>query len=461
MNETPKAQPKLRSFSRNSLKSSMLQKTWKVCGRVTEVKGTVIEVNMSHVQVGTQVQIHRVDYDTYILGEVIGFSHGQALVLPYHGVDGVALGCSVETTAKTRHLAVHDDLLGQVIDPFLEPLNGKKLHIDSSWERIPVDREAPNPMERKRIEKPLCLGVKAMDGLLTFGDGQRIGVMAGSGVGKSVLMGMIARSSDADINVIGLIGERGREVREFIERDLGEEGLKKSVVVVVTGDQSPLMKIRAAKVVTSIAEYFSSKGKSVMLMMDSLTRVAMAQREIGLAAGEPPSSKGYTPSVFSLLPKILERTGPQKEGRGNISCLYTVLVDGDDFNDPIADTTRGILDGHINLSRKLAAKGHFPAIDVATSTSRVMNEIVANEHWTLSNHIKGLMGTYMENIDLVQIGAYQPGSNPKLDEALYMMPKIEHFLKQDMNENSNFENTIKAMFGMFIADEENQANHEV
>jgi flagellum-specific ATP synthase len=291
----------------------------------------------------------------------------------------------------------------------------------------------------------MSLGIRSMDALLTFGEGQRIGIMAGSGVGKSVLMGMIAKNSEADVNVIALIGERGREVREFLERDLGPEGLKRSVVVVVTSDQSPLMRIRGAKLATTIAEYFSSQQKNVMLMVDSLTRVAMAQREIGNSVGEPPTTKGYTPSVFSLLPKLLERAGPQRKGYGAISGLYTVLVDGDDFNDPVADAARSILDGHINLTRQLAAKGHFPAIDVTTSASRVMSDIVPQSHWQQANYFRELIGTYASNQDLIQIGAYQPGTNPKLDEAIRLMPLLEGFLKQGIHESTNLDDAFTGL----------------
>jgi flagellum-specific ATP synthase len=298
-------------------------------------------------------------------------------------------------------------------------------------------------MTRQRVSQPFSLGIRCIDGLLTFGEGQRIGIMAGSGVGKSVMLGMIAKASDADVNVIGLIGERGREVREFIERDLGPEGLARSVVVVVTGDQSPLLRIRAARVVTAIAEHFASKDKKVLVMMDSLTRVAMAQREIGLAVGEPPTTKGYPPSVFSLLPKLLERCGPQS--RGSISGLFTVLVDGDDFNEPIADAARGILDGHVVLSRTLAARHHFPAIDITNSTSRVMHDIVDRDHQDAAAFIKMLMGVYQENFDYVQIGSYQTGTNPNLDTAIRLMPSIEKFLKQDRSELCSYEKSLEQL----------------
>jgi FliI/YscN family ATPase len=288
-----------------------------------------------------------------------------------------------------------------------------------------------------------------MDSVLTFGEGQRVGIMAGSGVGKSVLMGMIARGSEADVNVIGLIGERGREVREFIERDLGVEGRRRSVVVCSTSDQSPLMRIRAAKATTAIAEAFSAQGKKVLLMMDSLTRVAMAQREIGLAIGEPPTTKGYPPSVFALIPRLLERCGPQIAGSGSISGLYTVLVDGDDFNDPIPDHVRSTLDGHINLSRSLAARGHFPAIEVNTSISRVMRDVVDDEHWQLASTMRALIGAYQENLDYINLGSYQSGTNPTLDAAIAYMPAIESFLKQDIKEHSTMDQALAGMRAIF------------
>jgi len=343
---------------------------------------------------------------------------------------------------------VGSHLLGRIVDPMLEPLSGNELSEALDTAELPIDRDAPNPMARKRIEHTLGLGIRVMDGLLTFGEGQRVGIMAGSGVGKSVMMGMIAKGSSADINVIALIGERGREVREFLERDLGPEGLARSVVVVVTSDQSPLMKVRGAKVATSIAEYFSGKGKRVLLMMDSLTRVAMAQREIGAAIQEPPTTKGYPPSTFALLPRLLERCGPQTHGNGSISGLYTVLVDGDDFNDPIPDAARSILDGHVNLSRKLAAKGHFPAIEVTTSASRVMYDIVSKEHWQMASRIRSLLGVWQENLDYIQIGSYQPGSNPLLDQAIQLMPAIERYLKQDVHERTTTEDALRGLMAL-------------
>jgi flagellum-specific ATP synthase len=419
---------------------------WDPRGKVCDVVGTVIEAFLPGSQLGTIVAIAIGGHQGEVLGEVVGFRGDRSLILPYNNLGGIAPGCAVTAIHRLDSVMVGEHLVGKVVDPMLQPLTGRLPQVDpSSCATVPLDRDAPNPMERQRIEHPLSLGIRAMDSLLTFGEGQRIGVMAGSGVGKSVLMGMIARGSSADINVIGLIGERGREVREFLERDLGPEGLARSVVVVVTGDQSPLMRLRGAKLTTAIAEYFASRGKRVLLMMDSLTRVAMAQREIGLAIGEPPTTKGYPPSTFSMLPRLLERCGPMPEGSGSISGFYTVLVDGDDFNDPIPDAARSILDGHINLSRTLAARGHFPAIDVPTSASRVMFDVVSKDHWALANKLRGLLGVYEENYDYIQIGTYQPGSNPQLDLAIQLMPQIQKFLKQDINELSTLDEALAGM----------------
>jgi len=436
----------LRRFERNELARSFSHINWDPRGKVCDVVGTVIEAFLPGSQLGTIVTIAIGGHQGEVLGEVVGFRGDRSLILPYNNMGGIAPGCVVSAIHRFDSVVVGDHLIGKVVDPMLQPLTGRLGQVDSSaCSSVPLDRDAPNPMERKRIESPLGLGIRAMDSLLTFGEGQRVGVMAGSGVGKSVLMGMVARGSSADINVIGLIGERGREVREFLERDLGPVGLARSVVVVVTGDQSPLMRLRGAKLTTAIAEYFAARGKRVLLMMDSLTRVAMAQREIGLAVGEPPTTKGYPPSTFSLLPRLLERCGPMPEGSGSISGIYTVLVDGDDFNDPIPDAARSILDGHINLSRSLAARGHFPAIEVPTSASRVMFDIVSKDHWALANKLRGLLGVYEENYDYIQIGTYQQGTNPQLDLAIQLMPHINKFLKQDINEMSTFDEALAGM----------------
>ena len=439
----------LRQFSRGDLARSFSHINWDPRGKVCDVVGTVIEAFLPGSQLGTIVSIAIGGQQGEVLGEVVGFHGDRSLILPYNNLGGIAPGCAVTAVHRFDNVVVGDHLIGKVIYPMAQPLTGKLgAAIPGSCATVPLDRAAPNPMERKRIDRHLTLGIRAMDGLLTFGEGQRIGVMSGSGVGKSVLMGMIARGSSADINVIGLIGERGREVREFLERDLGPEGLARSVVVVVTGDQSPLMRLRGAKLTTAIAEYFAAQGKRVLLMMDSLTRVAMAQREIGLAVGEPPTTKGYPPSTFSLLPRLLERCGPMPEGSGSISGLYTVLVDGDDFNDPIPDAARSILDGHINLSRSLASKGHFPAIDVPTSASRVMFDIVSKDHWAIANKLRSLLGVYEENYDYIQIGTYQQGTNPQLDLAIQLMPQIERFLRQDIDEVSTFDEALVAVRGI-------------
>lgn len=438
----------LKNFSRDKLRRSMGIIDWEPRGKVCDVVGTVIEAFLPGIQIGTIVAISAPVPGGQLLAEVAGFRNDRVLLIPFSSVSGISPGSPVSSMKILSHISVGDHLLGRIVDPMLKPLFGPPTQEGES-EYAPLEREAPNPMTRQRVEHPFSLGIRAIDGLLTFGEGQRIGIMAGSGVGKSVMMGMIAKSSDADINVIGLIGERGREVREFIERDLGPEGLAKSVVVVVTGDQSPLLKIRAAKVVTAIAEHFASRDKKVLLMMDSLTRVAMAQREIGLAVGEPPTTKGYPPSVFSLLPKLLERCGPQ--ARGSISGLYTVLVDGDDFNEPIADAARGILDGHVVLSRTLAARNHFPAIEITASSSRVMHDIVAKDHWDVAGHLKSLLGVYQENYDYVQIGSYQAGTNPTLDEAIRLMPAIDRFLKQDRSENCSLDLALEQLDQIFTA----------
>lgn len=436
----------LRRFDRGELARSFSHINWEPRGKVCDVVGTVIEAFLPGSQLGTIVAIAIGGHQGEVLGEVVGFRGDRSLILPYNNMGGIAPGCVVSAIHRFDSVVAGEHLVGHVVDAMLQPLTGKlPAPGESMSAAVPLERNAPNPMERQRIERPLSLGIRAMDSLLTFGEGQRVGVMAGSGVGKSVLMGMIARGSSADINVIGLIGERGREVREFLERDLGREGLARSVVVVVTGDQSPLMRLRGAKLTTAIAEFFAARGKRVLLMMDSLTRVAMAQREIGLAIGEPPTTKGYPPSTFSLLPRLLERCGPMPEGSGSISGFYTVLVDGDDFNDPIPDAARSILDGHVNLSRTLAARGHFPAIDVPTSASRVMFDIVSRDHWALANKLRGLLGVYEENYDYIQIGTYQPGSNPQLDLAIQLMPQIQKFLRQDINEMSTFDDALAEM----------------
>lgn len=442
---------KLRRMSRESLRESFARVDWNPSGKVTGVVGTMVEANLPGAQLGMIVTIVMRDQPD-VLAEVVGFHpDGRSKLLPYAAISGISPGCPVTGKRMLDKIPVGDFLLGRVVDPMLNALVGEPLVIPAHAPQFLLDHDAPNPMERDRIEHTLSLGIRALDSLLTFGEGQRVGIMAGAGVGKSVLLGMIARGSAADINVIGLIGERGREVREFLERDLGPEGLSRSIVVASTSDQSPLMKIRAALAATTIAEAFSGQGKRVLLMMDSLTRVAMAKREIGLAAGETPTTKGYPPSTFSLLPRLLERCGPQAHGRGSISGLYTVLVDGDDFNDPIPDAARSILDGHVILSRALANRNHFPAIDVTASISRVMRDIVDSEHWELASTIRSLLGTYQENYDSVQFGLYQAGTNPTLDAAITMMPSINNFLRQGIDDRSTMDQALDGLRQLFKA----------
>jgi flagellum-specific ATP synthase len=439
----------VRKFERRELSRQIRGINWDTYGRVLEIVGNIIEAHLPGVPLGTVVRIESKLKPKDILGEVVGFRENRSLIFPYESLNGTAPGARIQPERFYDRVPVFDDMLGKVFDPFMNEIGGIPVELREDKVLVPIERAAPDPMLRERIARPLSLGVRAIDGLLTVGEGQRMGIMAGSGVGKSVLMGMIARNVRADINVIGLIGERGREVREFIERDLGPEGMRRSVLVVVTGDQSPLMRVRCASVVTAVAEFFSSRGKSVLLMMDSLTRVAMAQREIGLAVGEPPTTRGYTPSVFSLIPRLLERTGPQIKGHGPISALYTVLVEGDDFNDPVTDAARSVLDGQINLSRAIAAKGHFPAIDIPTSISRVMRDIVSPQHWALANRVKELISLHEEKADLLHFGSYERGSMPLLDMAIDMMPAIQKFLRQGHDDSTGFEDTMRAMSGLF------------
>ncbi len=410
-------------------------------GNVTQVVGLTIESQGPAVELGEICQLYNLRGDRYIQAEVVGFKDENVLLMPFGELQGIGPGSSVVATRKPFIIPVGEGILGRVVDGLGMPMDGKGNIVPDRW--IEVSNSPPNPLERQRIQKPLHLGIRAIDGMLTCGQGQRMGIFAGSGVGKSTLLGMIARNSDADVNVIALIGERGREVREFIEQDLKEEGLKKSVLVVATSDQPALVRIKGAMVATAIAEYFRDMGKNTMLMMDSLTRLAMAQREVGMAIGEPPVSRGYTPSVFAMLPKLLERSG--NSCTGSITGLYTVLVDGDDFNEPISDAVRGILDGHIILSRELANRNHYPAIDVLASVSRVMPDIVNREQIKKCNYIKNLMAIYNENKDLINIGAYKPGTNSKIDESMEKMEVINEFLQQEVQEKTTFDETINWM----------------
>lgn len=378
------------------------------------------------------------------LAEVVGFRENRILLMPYDDMTGVGIGSLVENTGSSFRVPVGEELLGKTIDGLGNPIDGSAVACTRFYE---AEAAAPDPLKRKIIDEVLPLGVKAVDSLLTVGKGQRIGIFAGSGVGKSTLLGMFARNTKADINVIALIGERGREVREFIERDLGEEGLKRSVVVVATSDKPALIRIKAAKTATAIAEYFRDQGKDVLLMMDSLTRFSMAQREIGLASGEPPVSRGYTPSVYTEMPKLLERAG--NSDIGSITGLYTVLVDGDDFNEPITDTARSILDGHIMLSRKMAHKNHYPAIDILQSISRVMSQIVADDHKKAAGKLKNVLATYQEAEDLINIGAYKNGSNPDIDYAISKIQQVNEFLMQQVDDKLTFEQEIAMLKEIF------------
>jgi len=422
--------------------------TPRVYGKVRRIVGLVVEGYCPHSSVGSLCEISPLEPGPPIPAEIVGYNNDQALLMPLGEVRGLGPGSLIRVIKESAAIKVGQGLLGRVIDGMEQSLDeGPPLHLDKT---APLYRLPPSPMLRKKINQPLDLGIRAINAMLTCGLGQRMGIMAGSGVGKSVLLGMMAKYAKADINVIALIGERGREVREFIERDLGEEGLKRSIIVVVTSDQSPLLRMRGAFVATAIAEYFCNMGKNVLLMMDSVTRFAMAMREIGLAVGEPPTTKGYTPSVFATLPKLLERAGSFK-GRGSITGLYTVLVDGDDLTEPVADAVRSILDGHIVLSRDIAAKNHYPAIDIMMSTSRVMRDIVTERHIELAGKAKSVMAVYQDSEDLINIGAYAAGSNKKIDYAISRIDAINKFLCQGFNESASLEDTIRDL-GILVSD---------
>ncbi|CAM5788181.1 MULTISPECIES: flagellar protein export ATPase FliI [Brevibacillus] len=416
----------------------------RVNGKVTQVVGLTIESQGPEVKLGEICHIYASQSEEPIAAEVVGFRDNKVLMMPLGELTAIGPGSDVVATGRSLHVKVGPEILGRILDGLGRPLQGS---LPLGLASYPTSNMPPNPLLRPRIQEPLSVGVRAIDGLLTVGKGQRVGIFAGSGVGKSTLMGMIARNTTADINVIGLIGERGREVMEFIERDLGEEGLKRSVVVVATSDQPAMIRIKGAMIATSIAEYFRDRGLNVMMMMDSVTRFAMAQREIGLAIGEPPATRGYTPSVFAMLPKLLERAGTAD--KGSITAFYTVLVDSDDMNDPIADAVRGILDGHIVLDRKIAHKGHFPAIDVMASVSRVMNEICTDDHLEAARQLKRYLATYKEAEDLINIGAYKPGTNREIDQAIRYRDVIRDFTMQGTHEPSDLQSAIKALTAHF------------
>ena len=407
-------------------------------GKVRQVIGVVIESLGPSMAIGETCHIQYKRTAEPVLAEVVGFRDNKVLIMPLGDLMGIGAGSDVVSLGRPLEIGITDQLLGRVLDGLGQPIDGKGRIF--AEKRAPIIAAPPDALTRKRVTQPLSLGIRAIDSMMTCGKGQRAGIFAGSGVGKSTILGMIARNTTADVNVIALIGERGKEVRDFIERDLGEEGLRRSVVVVSTSDQPALVRIKAAFVATTIAEYFRDQGLDVMFMMDSVTRFAMAQREVGLAIGEPTTTRGYTPSVFALLPKLLERAGTSQ--KGTITGLYSVLVDGDDMNEPVADAVRSILDGHIVLSRQLAAANHYPAIDVLSSVSRVMPDVVDKNHYSAASALRDVLATYRDAEDLINIGAYVPGSNPRVDLALSKIEAIRHFLRQGIYEIADYEETI-------------------
>jgi len=424
---------------RSRLKAARLLK---LTGQVTRVIGLTVEVQGINASIGEVCEIAVPGEPEAIRAEVVGFRDGSTLLMPLGELRGIYQGCSVASSGGSFKIKVGAQLLGRILNGLGEPLDGLG-RVGGHTVDYPVDGHPPNPLQRKRITEVLATGVRAVDALITCGRGQRIGIFSGSGVGKSTLMGMIARYSSADVNVISLIGERGREVLDFIETDLGPEGLRRSVVVAATSEQPALVRLKGAFVASAIAEYFRDQGKNVLLMMDSVTRFAMAQREVGLAIGEPPATKGYTPSVFALLPRLLERPGMSHNG--SITAFFTVLVDGDDLNEPVSDAVRGILDGHIVLSRSLAAANHFPAVDVLNSVSRLMPDITGEEHRSWAGRLRDLLAAYRQAEDLINIGAYVAGSNPRVDEAVASYRDIVEFLKQDVNEYTGYDDTLNKL----------------
>lgn len=414
----------------------------KESGKVTDVTGLLVKGYIPGVSVGSVCEIQVAQSTKPILAEVVGFKDRQVLMMSLSDMRGISMGSKITLAKSTATVKVSEELLGRVVDGLANPLDG--LGPLEMTKEVPLYSEVVNPLDREPIRKSLDVGVRAINAAITVGRGQRVAIMAGSGVGKSVLMGMMAKQTEADVNVIALIGERGREVREFIENELGPEGMKKTVVVCVTSDQSPLLRMRGAYVATAIAEYFAASGRNVLLVMDSVTRFAMALREIGLSIGEPPSTRGYTPSVFSTLPKLLERAG-NFENSGSITGFYTTLVESDDMNDPIGDAVRSIVDGHIVLSRSLAHKGHYPAIDVLQSASRVMKAVSSPDHTRNANKLREILATYKDAEDLINIGAYKTGANPKIDKAIKLIDPINNFLKQSTEDHSTMEQCLKQL----------------
>ena len=414
---------------------------YRYMGKIEKIVGMTIEASGPQCSIGDICRIFAKDFKSHIFAEVVGFQSEKVLLMPYTDIEGIGPGSIVDNTGDKLMVKTGDALIGRIIDAIGQPIdgNGEIEYTDS----VSISGIPTNPLTRPKIAEPIELGVKAIDGLLTLGKGQRIGIFAGSGVGKSTLMGMIARKVKADINVIALVGERGREVREFIENDLGPEGMARSVVVVATSDQPAMMRYKCPMTATAIAEYFMSQGKDVLIMMDNLTRFAMANREVGLSIGEPPIARGYTPSIYAQMPKLLERAGCFE--KGSITGIYAVLVEGDDTNEPIADTVRGIIDGHIILSRKIAAQNHYPAIDILPSVSRLMSTVASPEHKEAASKLRNLLSLYNNNVDLISIGAYKAGTNPKLDEAISKIDKINAFLCQKTNESFTLEETVKLL----------------
>ncbi|MGX7023569.1 flagellar protein export ATPase FliI [Vagococcus hydrophili] len=415
-------------------------------GKVSQVVGLIIKVEGLDVFIGEVCEIEIAKTKKIVLAEVVGFVSKTVLLMPLDELNGIGPGCLVKPTGTSLEVEISEDLLGKTLDGLGRVLTGEKGNKVTAY---PVEQESPDPFKRRKIETVMSTGVKAIDGILTVGEGQRLGIFAGSGVGKSTLLGMIARNCEADVIVIGLIGERGREVTEFIENDLGPEGYKKSVIVCATSDQPPLVRLKGAFVATAVAEYYRDQGKKVVLMMDSVTRFAMAQREIGLATGEPPTSKGYTPSVFAMLPRLLERSGMSE--KGSITAFYTVLVEGDDMNEPIADAVRGILDGHVVLSRKIAGENHYPAIDIQQSLSRLMKSIVDDDQNEKAGKLKENLAIYAEAKDLIDIGAYKSGTNSKVDQAIALQNGIKEFLTQKVEERFSYAKTVEELNRIFIS----------
>ena len=416
-------------------------------GSVTRIIGLVIEGDGPDLPIGSICRIFPRDGGMPLEAEVVGFRDGRILMMPLSAPQGISPNCRIESVHSSASVMVDESILGRVLDGLGRPLDGKgPLNCRDS---MPLYADPINPVERKRVKVPIDLGIRAINGLLTCGRGQRVGILSGTGVGKSVLLGMMAKNTNADVAVIGFVGERGREVREFIEKNLGTEGMKRSVLVTATSDNTPLVRLRAAYTATAIAEYFRAQGKDVLLMIDSLTRFAMAQREIGLSIGEPPATKGYTPSVFALLPRLLERAGTGREGEGSITGLYTILVEGDDLTEPIADASRALLDGHVILSRQLAARGHYPAIDVLNSVSRVMIDVASDEKMKAAAAFKKTYSVYKEAEELINIGAYVQGSNPEIDYAIEKIGPMNEFLTQGISEVASLDESLTQLKGLF------------